>query len=222
MRTLFHIPLCAFCRKVRLALGEKKLDVQLEFEPTWKQREEFFELNPAGQVPVLVDLEGKILCDSAAITEYLDEAYPDPTLFGRDLFGRAEVRRLVAWFDGKFNREVTHKLVYEKAMKRHFNEGGPDSQAMRLGRLALEDHLDYLSWLIDRRNWIAGDELSMADLAAAAHLSALDYIGHVPWDKFPDVKEWYSRLKSRPSFRPLLSDQMPGVPMSPHYPDLDF
>ncbi|MBL9029386.1 MAG: glutathione S-transferase family protein [Caedimonas sp.] len=222
MRTLFHIPLCAFCRKVRLALGEKKLDVRLEVEQVWRRREEFFEINPAGKVPVLIDLNQKVISDSYAITEYLDEAYPEPSLLGREIYGRAETRRLVAWFDDKFNTEVTKTIVFEKTLKRFFSPGGPDSNALRAGKAALEGHLDYICWLADRRNWLAGDEFTLADIAAAAHLSTVDFIGHVPWDKFPEAKQWYTRVKSRPGFRTLLADQMPGVLVAAHYADLDF
>lgn len=222
MRTLFHVPLCPFSRKVRLTLAEKKLDVNLEPELVWKKREEFLEVNPAGKVPVLIDLNQKILCDSNSICEYLDEAYPEPSLIGRDIFQRAETRRLTAWFDDKFNQEVTRTIVYEKTLKRFFEQTGPDSNALRAGKAAIEFHLDYISWLIDRRNWLAGDDLSLADLTAAAHLSCVDFLGSVPWDKFPDAKEWYSRLKCRPSFRSLLTDKMPGITFASHYADLDF
>ncbi len=222
MRTLYYIPLCAFCRKVRLVLGEKKLDVRLEIEQVWRRREEFLEINPAGKVPVLVDLNQKIISDSYAIVEYLDEAYPDPALLGHEIYSRAETRRLMAWFDDKFNLEVTKTLVFEKALKRFFISEGPDSNALRAGKASLEWHLDYICWLADRRNWLAGDEFTLADIAAAAHLSTVDFIGHIPWDKFPEAKQWYMRVKSRPSFRTLLTDQMPGILPSTHYADLDF
>lgn len=203
-------------------LAEKKLDFQLIFEPTWKRREEFFDLNPAGQVPVLMDLNQKIICDSMVICEYLDEAYPEFPLIRGDVFERAEIRRLTYWFDDKFGREVSRPLVFEKTLKRFFSGDGPDSNAMRHGKSALSHHLDYISWLADRRNWLAGDHLTLADLTAAAHLSLVDYVGSVPWDAFPEAKEWYSRLKSRPSFRPLLSDAMVGIAPAVHYTNLDF
>lgn len=222
MRSLYHVPLCPFCRKIRLVLAEKKLDHALIYEPVWKKNEDFLEMNPAGTVPLLIDLNKKIVIDSYAIAEYLEEAYGGDTLIGMDPFSRAETRRLVAWFDDKFNREVTKPVVYEKALKRLFGEGGPDSTALRAGKAALDEHMDYLAWLVERRNWLAGDALTLADLAGAAHLSVLDYIGHIAWDNYPEVKFWYARLKSRPGFRPLLQDRMPGINMASHYPDLDF
>ncbi|MFN7709696.1 MAG: glutathione S-transferase family protein [Holosporales bacterium] len=222
MRTLYHIPLCPFSRKVRLSLAEKRLDHALVVEPTWRRREEFLEMNHAGQVPVLIDLNNQRLCSSQAIVEYLDEAYPTPPLIGQDVFQRAEVRRLVDWFDDKFNIEVTRKIVYEKALRRHFEGGGPDSQRIRQGASAIHDHLDYICWLADRRHWLAGNDYSLADIAAAAHLSCVDFTGHVPWEKYPEAKEWYARIKSRPTFRAILNDQMPGIARAPHYADLDF
>ncbi len=222
MRSLYHVPLCPFCRKIRLALAEKKLDHTLIFEPVWKKNEDFLEINPAGTVPVLIDLNEKVIIDSYAISEYLDEAYSGDSLIGRDPFERAETRRLVAWFEDKFNREVTKPIVHEKALKRLFGQGGPDSTVLRAGKAALDEHMDYIAWLVERRNWLSGDHLSLADLTGAAHLSVLDYIGHIAWDTYPEVKSWYARLKSRPGFRSLLQDRMPGINMASHYPDLDF
>ncbi len=223
MRTLYHIFLAPQCRKVRIALKEKGLDFRLKAEKVWERREEFLRINPAGQVPVLVDENDAVLCDSYAICEYLDEAYPDTVgLFGDDPATRAEVRRLVAWFDDKFNREVTENLVGEKIMKRFLGLGAPDSGAIRAGKANIHYHLDYIGYLTDRRKWLAGDAFSLADMAAGAHLSCLDYIAEVPWTEHPGAKEWYQRIKSRPSFRPLLADHIPGAPPPRHYADLDF
>lgn len=218
---LFHHPLSPHCRKIRLVLGEKKLPVALVEEPVWQRRDDFLALNPAGEVPVLVD-EGHALADSAAIAEYLDETFPDPPLVGGTPLGRAEARRLTAWFDLKFQAEVTANLVGEKVWKRQAGGGGPESAALRAGMTNLRYHLDYIGYLSDRRRWLAGDDLSIADLAAAAHLSCLDYIGDVPWDDHPLARDWYARIKSRPSFRPLLGDHITGMPPARHYANLDF
>lgn len=224
MRTLYHYWLCPFSRKVRLILAEKKLDFELEAEEMWERRPEFMDLNPAGKVPVLVDLNGTVVVDSMAIAEYLDEAYPDRLLIGVGLAHRAEVRRLTAWFDDKFSQEVSMSLVLEKVLKRHLykDHSGPNSPILRLIKTYIHEHLTYISWLIDRRKWLAGDEFSLADVTAAAHLSVVDYLGDVPWDKYELAKDWYARIKSRPSFRALLSDRLPGRIPPPHYEDLDF
>ncbi len=223
MRTLYHHWLCPFSREVRIVLGEKKLAFEMVVERVWEQRPEFLALNPAGEVPVLVEPNSAVLAHSRAITEYLDEIQPEPPLMGGDPLVRAEVRRLVGWFDDTFNRDVTATLVGEKVIKRQMNRsGGPDSRLIRIGYQLIRQHLDYLGWLTERRRWLAGDSFSLADIAAGAHLSAVDYVGDVPWQDFPAAKDWYARIKSRPSFRPLLTDHLPGIPPPAHYADLDF
>jgi glutathione S-transferase len=168
------------------------------------------------------DANGLVLADSYAICEYLDEAYPDGPLLGRTLAERAEVRRLVAWFDQKFQQEVTQNLLSEKQMKRLLGRGNPDAAAIRAGYANLKPHMEYIGWLAETRAWLAGGSLSLADLAAAAHLSALDYLGDVDWSLSEGAKDWYARMKSRPSFRPLLADRVTGLSPPAHYADLDF
>ena len=222
MRKLYHLWLSPQSRKVRVLLKEKGLEFDLEVEKLWERRPEFLAMDPSGNGPVLVEHDGRSLADSQAICEYLDEAYPDTPLLGRTLAERVEVRRLVAWFDGKFHAEVGMNLLYEKQFKRAMGRGNPDASSIRAGYANLKPHLAYLGWLAETRPWLAGPMLSLADLAAAAHLSALDYIGDIDWSLSEGAKDWYARVKSRPSFRPLLADQIPGVAPPAHYTDLDF
>lgn len=223
MFRLYHLPLSPFCRKVRLVLAEKRVDVDLVEERPWERRLDFLRMNPAGMVPALVTKDNNVLSESRAITGYLEEAYPEPPLMPTDRLERAEVRRLVAWFDDKFNREVTQNLLGERITKRLARTGYPDGQALKVGSKNIRVHLDYMTFLLEGHNWLAGSRMTMADLAAAGHLSALDYLGDVPWEAYPAVKDWYSVLKSRPGFRSLLADHLPGFPPPPaHYADLDF
>ena len=222
MRILYHLWMSPQCRKVRVALLEKRLEFELRAENVLQRRDAFLALNPAGEIPVLVEADGTALSGSDAICEFLDEVHPEPPLIGSQPLGRAEVRRLVHWFDAKFNNEVTENLVGEKMTKRYLGKGAPNSQAVRAGHANIHHHLDYIGYLTERRRWLAGEELSYADLAAAAHLSVLDYIGDVPWRDHGDARDWYARLKSRPSFRPLLDDHVAGVPPPKHYAEIDF
>ena len=222
MRALYHLPLSPYARKVRLVLAEKRLPVELHAEKPWERRPEYLELNPAGTVPTLVEDNGVVIPDSAVICEYLDEAYPELPLMGDTIVERVEVRRLAAWFDGKFAVEVTQNLLGEKYMRQQARRGNPESAAIRTGYTALRYHLDYLGWLAENREWLAGPNLSLADFAAAAHLSCLDYIGDVDWRLSRPAKDWYARIKSRPSFRPILADRMVGITPPAHYADLDF
>jgi len=221
MIRLYHFPLSPFCRKVRLTLAEKRLEVELVEERYWEPDPEFLRRNPAGKVPVL-KMDAKLMTESQAICEYLEETVPNPALMPRDAETRHEVRRLCAWFDDKFHAEVTSKLLHERVYKKIMAQGYPDSANIRSGATQIKYHLDYMGWLLEQRRWLAGDVMTLADFAAAAHLSALDYMSDVDWNRNALVKDWYAKIKSRPAFRPLLSDQISGFPPPAHYADLDF
>jgi glutathione S-transferase len=195
MFTLFHHPFCPHSRFIRLALGEHGLDLRLVEERVWERRE----AGPA--------MDARRLMPSAT-------------------GDRIEVRRLMAWFNDKFFEEASGPLVTERIYKRFMNQddggGAPAADVIRAARINVRYHLAYIGWLAKTRNFLAGDKLTYADLAAAAHLSAIDYLGDVPWSEDDAAKAWYARVKSRPSFRPLLSEWLAGVPASPTYVDLDF
>jgi len=221
MIRLYHYPLSPFCRKVRLTLAEKKLEVELIEERYWEPSPDFLRRNPAAKVPVL-RMDSKIMSESQAICEYLEESVPTPALMPRDPDARFEVRRLCAWFDDKFHSEVTSKLLYERVNKKIMAQGNPDSKNVKSGAGRIKYHIDYMGWLLDQRRWLAGDVMTLADLTAAAHFSSLDYISDVDWHRNASVKDWYAKIKSRPSFRTLLADQVPGFPQPAHYANLDF
>ncbi|HPG89057.1 MAG TPA: glutathione S-transferase family protein [Hyphomicrobium sp.] len=229
---LTHYKLCPRSRSIRLAFGEFGLEALLAEESPWEWRQSFLAKNPAGELPVL-DLEnGLTLCGAYSISEFIAEeiaAAPPPgasrmpELFPGNREERSEVRRLVDWFHGKFDREVTREFLFEKVYQRMRPNGAPPNPDMlRAVRQNLRYHLSYISYLSDTRRWLAGDELSFADLAAAAHISTVDYLGELPWMDYPAAKQWYQRIKSRPSFRSVLADRIPGTPPPPAYADLDF
>jgi glutathione S-transferase len=230
MLTLFHHPFCPHSRFVRLALGEHGLDLRLVEERAWERREAFLVLNPAGTTPVLVAERRPAIPGAGIIAEYLDETHgadmKERRLLPTRMSDRIEVRRLMAWFNDKFFEEVSNPLVTERIYKRFISEenggGAPSMDVIRAAKANVRYHLAYIGWLAQTRNFLAGDQLSFADLAAAAHLSAIDYLGDVPWTEDDAAKAWYARVKSRPSFRPLLSEWLAGVPASPTYVDLDF
>ncbi len=220
MNRLYHVPLSPFCRKVRLTLAEKRIEVELVEERYWERSPDFLRRNPAGKVPVM-RLDGRIMAESQAICEYLEEVHPNPPLMPKAAGERYEVRRLVAWFDDKFFHEVTANMLYERVNKKITGQP-PDSRAVKTGIQKIKYHLDYMGGLLDQRRWLAGDAMTLADFAAAAHLSSLDYSGDVDWHRSAGVRDWYAKIKSRPAFRSLLADQVPGFPPRPHYADLDF
>jgi len=230
MLTLFHHPFCPHSRFVRLALDEFGLVPRLIEERVWERREEFLMLNPAGLTPVLVEEGMPAVPGAAIIAEYLDETrgakLAEARLLPPDIGEHIEVRRLMSWFHDKFFAEVSGPLVMERVYKRFIpgaqGGGPPDTETLRAARSNIRYHLAYIGWLVRTRNWLAGDRLTYADLAAAAHLSAADYLGDVPWNEDDSAKAWYARIKSRPSFRTLLGETLAGLPPAPCYADLDF
>jgi glutathione S-transferase len=224
-RTLHHFPLDPASRQVRLCLAEKRLPYEEVVVRYWEQPKEYIALNPSGVTPVLVErTAGKniVVCEARAILEYLQEEFPEHDLLGGEAADRAEARRLMQWFDRKFDNEVNAYLLHEKLEKRLLKMGAPDLYNMRQGRDALRVHLGILERLLQARDWLAGRRLSLADFAGAAHISVLDYFGDIPWREVPAVKTWYMKVKSRPAFRSLLTDRWPGLAPAAHYDDLDF
>ena len=229
MLTLYHNSMSAGSRAVRLMLGEYGVDVTLVEEHVWERRPEFLILNPACTVPVL-QTDTNTVVGAGVICEYLDETHGalkrDRRLYPEDAAGRTEMRRIMDWCLVKFEAEVTRYAVHERVTKRQMpaslGGGAPDSQALRAVRANIGYHLNYLGWMASTRNWLAGNGLTQADLTAAAALSVLDYLGEIDWNEDGHLKEWYMRVKSRPSFRPLLADRIRGMPPVSHYVDLDF
>ena len=228
MIKLYHFPLCPFSRRIRLLLSESNLDFELLYEIPWDRRPEFLALNPAGTLPVIIDENDKNISGIYSITEYIEEILSlnkSNFIFG-DIYNKSEIRRIMEWFDVKFNAEVTQLILKEMVNKFYINKsdggGSPNMEIIRIAQENMIYHLDYISYLSESRGWLAGDRISEADFAVAAHLSCLDYLNKVPWDKADSVKNWYARIKSRPSFSNLLKDELSGFITPAHYADLDF
>ncbi len=220
---LYQFSLCPFSRKVRLLLGEKSVAYSLVQEHPWEEREAYLDISPTGMTPAMLDKErGILLSDSRAICEYIDETVEKaPMISGPSLY-RAEIRRLTAWFDERFFIDVTAPLMQERMRKRLIYRQPPDAKALREAMRNANAHLDYIDYLIDTRSWLAGSTMSMADLAAAAQISVADYLGGIDWKGHEQTLAWYSMFKSRPAFRPLLSERTPGIPPPPYYEKVDF
>lgn len=221
-RTLYHFPLCPFSRKVRLLLYEKGIPFGLVQEIPWQRREGLLKLNPIGDLPILVEPDGSVLTQHNAICEYLNELVPANNLMGETLKGRAEIRRISNWFDSAFYMDVFKPLVGERVVKALKTGSAPNSLMIRAARENLKNYFKYIDWTAARRNYLGGKSPSMADLTVAAHISILDYLGEVSWENYPEMKIWYSKIKSRRSFNSLLCDKIAGIMPSETYANLDF
>ncbi len=225
MRTLYHWPLDPASRQARIALAETKLKFKLVNVNPWSPEEEFLALCAEGRPPCLIDVTagGKaIITGPRAICEYIHDGASRYRLLPDTILERAEVRRICSWFDQKFTTDVNAYILYERVEKSLSGGGVPHPPTLRLGREHLSYHLEYLTWLLERRDWIGGKSFSLADIAVGANLSCIDFIGEVNWKSWPVVKDWYQKFKSRPSVRPLLADRIPGILPPRHYADLDF
>ncbi|PHR61582.1 MAG: glutathione S-transferase [Robiginitomaculum sp.] len=226
MRTLYHWPLDPDSRQARLALAEKKLKFKLVSITPWEPGNSFLRLCTEGVPPCLVEdtsVSKTIISSARAICEYAaDDQNARTSLMPSTPRERAEVRRIVNWFDIRFAGDVNTYILTERLEKTLTGSAAPNPANLRIGREHLKFHLEYFNWLSESRDWLAGKTISLADIAAGAHISCLDYLGEIDWEKWPELKAWYQKLKSRPSFRPLLKDKIPGLRAPPHYADLDF
>jgi glutathione S-transferase len=230
MAILHSYPFCPQSRFARLVLAELGVEPSVVEEKPWERRLPFLEINPGGNLPLFIDDDGLAVPGALIIAEYMDETrgetLRDRRFLPQDVAERVEVRRLLDWFLVKFHAEVSDYLATEKIYKRFMPSdlggGSPDMGAIRAARANVRYHLKYIGYLIATRNWLAGDRMTYADLAAAAHLSVVDYLGDVPWDEDETAKHWYARIKSRPSFRALLAERVPGMAPAEHYDNLDF
>lgn len=221
MVLLVHHSISPQSRKIRMMMSEKKMLFVLKEEEPWNISKDIKKLNPAGELPIFI-FDGNIISGNYPITEYLEENYSEPRLITGDNKHRAEVRRLTDWFDNKFYNEVYRYIVMEKVYKRFRDGSAPDSRILNAGMNNLKFHLEYIEWLAERNNYLAGQEFSLADITAAAHLSIIDYLGDIAWDEYKNAKLWYSKIKSRPSFKDILKDTIKGIFPAKHYTNLDF
>jgi glutathione S-transferase len=214
MRRLTHLVLSPTSRLVRLMLGEKRIACDFPHAE-----------DPLAHLPIFRELDGTVVVGLWAIIDHLENEHPERALLPADARQRAEALRLFDWAMTNFHEEVTKRIVFEKGSQTQtgsLSRRPPNMETVRLGRQALKDALPKLGTLAETRGFLAGRDVSLADLAMAAHLSALDYFGEVPWVEHLAPTEWYTRMKSRPSFRPLLNDLVPGQPPVSHYAELDF
>lgn len=227
---LYHYPICPFSRKVRVFLNEKGIKFNLEKVKPWLRSNQFIKLNPANETPVLENKKtGHIICDSFVICEYIEDLHPSiKDLLSQGFLGdkpqdKAEIRRIEMWFDKKFHNEVGRYIIEEKVYNRFENtKTTPNTKKLQAAQQNLDVHLRYIEFLLRERKWLAGDDFTLADIAAAAHLSSVDYLGDINWDYYKKAKNWYATIKSKKGFQPLLKDLIKGIKPPKWYNDLDF
>ena len=217
---IYHHTVCPFSRAIRIILEEKQIDYTLHEEKYWERRREFVKINPASSVPIILD-NGVYICGIYPILEYFEEQYHF-NLMGHGTKQKADIRRLLDWFGYKLHKEVSSYIVDEKVIKYLTRSGEPNSLAIRAAKNNLSYHMEYIGFMLKQNKWIAGESLTYVDFITAAQLSILDYVGDIAWEHYPMVKDWYSVIKSRPSFKPILQDSISNLRPSLCYKNLDF
>jgi glutathione S-transferase len=226
MPRLLHHALDPHARLARLMCAEYAVPLDLEEVKPWLRESAFLDVNPAATVPVLIEAGQPPVVGVLAVIHAIEERWSPSAvagLFPAESADRAEVWRLLEWVLVKFNDEVTRYVIEDKIVKRDRRTGGtPEPAVLRAAKANLVEHMLYFNWLFASRRWMAGEAMTLADFALAAHLSALDYMGDVDWTTSVETRDWYARMKSRPAFRPLLGERIAGMPAHAGYADLDF
>lgn len=226
MNILYHNIVCPFSKQARILLKELNIDFHLKQDISLlKEKYSLIKLNIARTLPIFEDDINKYyIIGIYSLAEYLKEEYENFTLFSNKINHNCEIRRIFQWFNEKFNREVTQIYLKAKLINNSENylNNYPNIKLLNLSLDNLKKHLDYINYLLDIRSFIAWENISIADIAAASHLSLLDYFGEIKWNDLPRLQQWYSIIKSRPSFQQILNDKIAGFKASPNYSNLDF
>jgi glutathione S-transferase len=211
-------------RAVRLALGEKGAVFHNREAVAFGPDPALAAITSDGLTPVLVDDSwghGATIGEAMAIFEYLEDILPTPPLLPGGPIERASVRAMAIRATRALG-PIVDVVVMEKAQKILTRQGAPETAALRHACNSANELLDQIGQVADREGWLCGKKLSLADMVVAAHFSVLDFLDAVRWDVAPSGKNWYARIKQRPTFKTILADTLAGVSPPFHYSDLDF
>lgn len=222
MITLYHHPICPLSRQVRIYLKELDCEFSTIKEDYWLKRKEFLDINQQGVVPTIIFNDENIVSGIYSITEYFVDSLENFFFMPKNNLARAEIRAHMQWFNDTLYRQVSKILIDEKIIRLMMRLGSPRSDFLKVAKKNLNKHFQYLSGLLEDKNYIVSDKISCADIAASSHISVIDYFGEINWNQWPDIKRWYSLIKSRPGFKSILQDEIPGFSSPEHYSVLDF
>lgn len=223
MYRLYHHPICPVSRSVRVLCLEKAIDIDLMVENFWERRDKFIKINPSCSVPFLASSPNILIYGFDPIVEYIEEVFHDKDryIFG-DPMEKAEIRKIIHWVNVKMYEDATKHILNEKIYNFLTTKEFPNASTLKICRTNLSHHLMYLNFLLTKKEWLGGNDFSLADIVASCHISSLDYINEINWDFYKELKDWYVVIKSKPSFRQILRDSIPGFTPSPQYRELDF
>ena len=188
-------------RRVRIFLAEKGIDVpkqQVDLGTLEQRSNEFTALNPMQRVPVLVLDDGTVISESMAICLYFEKLHPEPNLFGRDALESALVemwnRRRELHFYGPVSQSF-----------RHTSPGMAQREKVQVaewGAVCRDQAVDFLSFLeteLGKREFVAGNRFTVADINA---LCTIDFMRVIKLSITPEMKNlsrWHAAVSARPS-----------------------
>lgn len=220
MYLLYHHPICPFSRQIRVILAESKITFDLHVEKYWQNTNSLFKVSPSGELPVLIS-DKKPISSITAILEYINDKH-SVDIMPKDIYQKAETRRLNSWFNIKFYQEVVKYIVDERFVKLMSNVDYPRIATIKIAKQNFHYHALYLTSIINEHNNLVQEQVSVADIVCASHFSILDYFGDIEWDRYPELRQWYTLIKSRPSFKQILKDYVIGIAPHHRYTKLDF
>jgi len=197
---LYSGPLSLFTAKVRIALDEKGLDYELISVPFSRaagyspKLPEMLAINPKGQVPVLIDDDVSVY-DSTLILEYLEERYPEPPLYPRQIAERVRCRQLEAASD-----EILFPFIWDLIAETFYK---PDPSTRDAGRIAkakaaIADQQEQLDRALAGREFLCS-LFTVADIAYFLTLMFATSLGAPADGAFGNLATWSARVIARPA-----------------------
>ena len=206
MVTLCGFPVSNYYSKVKLALLEKNVPFTEEPVPAMSTDEAVLADSPLGKIPYIRTPQGG-LCESQAIMEYIEAAYPEPPLLPADAYAAAKVRELIAFID--LHLELVARELYLEAF---FGGTVSDSAKARV-RTQLEKNIAGFKRLVKFSPYAAGDTFTQADCAAFASLPLVGMAtkavlgGDMLLAAGVDYKPYLKRIAERPSAQKVMADR---------------
>jgi glutathione S-transferase len=192
---LYQHPMSANARAATMAALQLKAPVELVFVDLQKGDQhlpEFLNMNPNHRVPVLEDGDFH-LWESRAIMQYLADKTPGQTLYPADLKARADVNRWLFWSAQHFAPAIGI-FFWENVVKGMIGRGAPDPVELQRGDRLFNEFAVVLDNHLAERKWIAGADLTLADLSvAAAYACAAPGKAPVAW--YANIQKWFMRVQ---------------------------
>jgi glutathione S-transferase len=211
MLKIHGVPFSAHTRKVILAASEKGLPyelvpvIPLTPPPGWTS------LSPLGLIPAIEDGDFT-LADSSVITLYLEQTHPRPSIYPADAQARARALWVEEFVDGGLASHVLRGLLVQRVFAPKFLNKEPDEALIRTSLQMIPPRLAYLESALEGREYFAGEDFSVADIAVASILINYHYAGEkVSEQSHPRLHAHLQRTLRRSRLRKAFEGEVPAA-----------